>query len=168
MLKCICCKDHIHIVLGEGDIQNREPTCFGWPLFSQDVVSIAQNDVMTQFLETEQKKVEGKEFFKNVFLRAQLQKREKNGRFGKLYLPKTREGVGDIDYVSLIRSWIKFVEGNSPRCEYVGCVPIFSYIIFPLRDCSLLNYLTPLPNNASYQGGVWKAKFEIQDGLEVI
>ncbi len=166
MLKCICCKDHVHIVLGEGDVKARNPTSFGWPLFTQRHISLTKDMMLSGKACEEEAPPDTETFFKKVLTRAQRQSRDSQGRFGRPYLPKGHQ----YDGINPIRGWFEFVEGTSDCFEYWCDSPTMLTTFFvPLTGCSLIAYITEPPKVLSrFHQEKWQGKFEIQPGTEVL
>jgi hypothetical protein len=169
MLKCICCKYHVHIVLGdqEGDIRERRPTQFGWPLFSQDAVEFAEKYLLEHMAESEEDRDEMREFFSRLYPRINKQGRGKNGRFTGPYLPKSGQG-SPILYGSVIKAWLDFVNGKARKCEYIQQMMLGDFMV-PVYDCSLIRYITPPPSTLQrFKELVWEGVFEVQTNIEVV
>lgn len=169
MLYCVCCKNHIHIVLGnkEGDIRERRPTQFGWPLFSQDAVAFAEKYLLEHMAESEEDRQEMRTFFSRVYPRINRQERGKEGRFAGPYLPKSGQ-ASPILYGTVIEAWIDFIDGKTRKCEY-GQQTMLGDFMVPLYECSLIRYITPPPRTLQrFKELVWEGVFEIQPDMEFI
>jgi len=168
MLLCVCCKDHVHLVLGEGPVEKREPGQFSWPIFTQNEVKMHEKHTLDEAGRTEQDLEEIREFFARVYKRLQVQGRDAKGQFTKKYLRKDyRDSLPQ--YGSLIEEWLDFADGKKKMCNFIlHQVPIWNVIITPLYDCSLIRYIKPPPNTHSYKGYDWEGVFEIPPNLEIL
>lgn len=168
MLKCICCKNHVHIVLGdEENIRERHPTQFGWPLYSQDVVRFAEKDLIEREMESEEDRQDVRNCFARIYPRINQQGHDTRGRFTKPFLPKNMYYF-PIDYVSLLTNWMEFVEGKTKKCEYIQHLLPGPYMV-PVRNCSLMRYITEPPRQLQrFESLVWEAVFDFSEDLEVI
>lgn len=165
---CVCCKDHIHIVLGEGEITKREPAQFGWPIFTQQDVAMTERIVLEQYAENEEGRMKIRELFAKIFRHLKKQGHDKRGHFTSSYLPKTGGGT-EVRYASLVEEWFTFAKGEKKNCAYVlSGVPVFNVLVVPLRDCSLIHYVTEPPKELSYREYTWEGRFRVTDSLKII
>ena len=92
-MRCICCKDHVHIVLGEGDVQSLKPSQFGWPLFSQEEILTIEKSLLDNEETDPKEKTDIEAFFKRVVSHTKIQRRRSNGTFLGSYLPKRQAHI---------------------------------------------------------------------------
>ncbi len=165
---CVCCKSHIHIVLGEGVVTQREPTQFGWPIFTQQDVVTTERMMLQDYAKNEEGKAKIREFFAKVYPNLKKQGRDNRGRFTPSYLPKTGRGTV-VRYATLFETWFSFVKGEKKNVDYVVTgVPIWNVIIVPLRHCSLIRYITEPPQELSYREYTWEGEFQVPKNLGII
>lgn len=165
---CVCCKDHIHIVLGEGIVTQREPAQFGWPIFTQRDVVMTERIVLEQYAENEEGRAQIRELFAKVYPSIMRQGRDNRGHFTSSYLPKTGRGAA-VRYASLFETWFSFVKGEKKKVDYVVAgVPIWNVIVVPLRHCSLIRYITEPPQELSYREYKWEGEFRVPENIEII
>lgn len=165
---CVCCKDHIHIVLGEGVVTQREPTQFSWPIFTQQDVVTTERMILQDYAKSEEEKVETSAFFAKIYPSLKKQGRDSRGYFTPSYLPRTGKGTV-VRYATLFETWFSFVKGEKKKVDYVVAgVPIWNVIVVPLRHCSLIRYITEPPQELSYREYAWEGEFQVPDNLKII
>ena len=163
-MRCICCKDHVHIVLGDSELSSLLPSQFGWPLFSQNDVLAIKTGLLTSKETTTEEQPDIKEFFGRVLLRAKVIDRGSNGRF-RTYLPKHTEHVAREHLPSI---WFDFTKGKSKSCNLIFWT-ILSSSLGALHDCSLINYKnTPVRGLFRKEVPSWSGEFSISEDAEVI
>lgn len=170
MLRCICCKDHVHIVLGADELTTRSPDQFGWPIFTQRDVLQTEIILLENQADNEEERRMFRDLFSKIYPRLKKQGRNQKGQFTGLYLPKDNMS-GSVNYPHLIKEWRSFVKGEKGTCQYIlEGVPIWNVLIWPLSSCSLISYITPPPKEHSYKGyeGTWEGIFQISEQIEVI
>lgn len=169
MLKCVCCKNHVHLVLGDKDnIYERHPTQFGWPLYSQDIVRFAEKELLQNIVKSEEDRQDVRDCLVRVYARINKQQRDTKGRFAGPFLPETDRGISTIDYVSLLKNWIEFTEEKTNSVNYILDTLLGPYVA-PVRNCSLIRYISSPPQELKrFESPVWEGVFELSDHLEVI
>jgi len=164
-MRCICCKNHVHIVLGKGDVQSLRPSQFGWPLFSQEEVLIVEKSLLDN-KETELKeRMDTEAFFKRVVSHTKRQKRLPNGTFCGSHLPKNQAHIARNTRPQF---WLNFLHGKDPVC-FVHYEHIAGPLLGALHDCSLIEYEVMSERNLSRSGKIGgKCHFRIQSNLDII
>lgn len=165
---CVCCKNHIHIVLGEGEITQREAAQFGWPIFTQQDVATTERMMLQDYAKNEEGKAKIRELFVKVYLCLKKQGRDNRGRFTPPYLPKTGRGMV-VRYTALFETWFSFVKGEKKNVDYVVVgVPIWNVLVVPLSHCSLIHYIIEPPQELSYREYKWEGEFRVPENIEII
>ena len=167
-MRCVCCNDHIHIVLGEGELSQLSTTQFGWPLFFQTDVLDIKNVLLNSPETAVDEKCDVETFFDRVLFRTKRQARGEGSRFTGAYLPKINQGIAWVDRSSLVRLWFDFADGKADHCDL-----IYATLLGPqlraLHDCSLVEYETkPSSNFFRKKVPLWRGKFSTSSNLEVV
>jgi hypothetical protein len=161
----VFCEDHVHIVLGEGLLSQKEPTTFGPPLFSLEAVSLMGKVLAKTILKEEKEKVE--EFFGRLEKEVSKQKRIR-GRFAKgTVLQKHNNG---FCLGSSLGIWNEFTGGREKNCNFFT-ETLVGIVGMPLCRCSLIHYVTTPPSvffNRFKKPPEWEGKFKVKEGLRIL
>ncbi len=112
-MRCVMCKNHAHLILGDKELENLPDDAFSWPLFTQEEIQLLYRAYLNNPRRTEREKEVLAGRLSRICTEVRKQKRNPRGRFGGSFLPKSaRFHISSVDMGTRPESWFDFVEGK--------------------------------------------------------
>lgn len=169
-MRCVVCKNHVHLILGNETLENLPDDAFSWPLFTQEEIQLLYRAYLNNPRRTEREKEVLAGRLSRICVEVRKQKRGPAGKFAGSFLPKsTKFHLASIDMGTRPGFWFDFVDGKHDICLLLHNSPL-GPPLGSLHDCSLIDYEAMPPRelfrNENKVGG--KCIFRIPKGLTVI